>query len=276
MNAYIADYLSHFKAWAETYVVILALWAAVIQAVGYFFYIRKIHSREVEPNPATWYMFSYGTAFLTWLEWDMIRNDLNAVGSGNLSTLILLLPIVCSSLSLYVAGLCWERRGFKGPRTLVSLGTLPFRMIRAVFVFFFKKHDEADGNEVRVAKFAFLIDIGLTVAYITVARAAEQQGISPNERMSLVGIFLIISNASTVVSFLPILHGAWHKPEKEHPLPWAIWTCAYALLGCTTIAEYGVDSLYMLYPVSNILLHGLMALIVTALQVLGKKAATPS
>ena len=73
----------------------LGLLAGVLQLVGYLLYVRD---EEIEPNPVTWLMFAYGTMLLTMLEWD------RQASAGELA-----LPLVCSSMAVFVAGRCWWR-----------------------------------------------------------------------------------------------------------------------------------------------------------------------
>ena len=88
----------------------LGLLAGVLQLVGYLIYVRD---EEIEPNPVTWLMFAYGTMLLTMLEWDR-----------QASAAELALPLVCSSMALYVAGRCWWRAYRQG-----SLALLAARMV---------------------------------------------------------------------------------------------------------------------------------------------------
>ncbi len=76
----------------------LGVFAGVLQAVGYTFYIRKTLKNEIEPNPATWLMFAYGVGLLTILHFD-----------AGASPALLFLPVTCAVLAIYVAYLCWHR-----------------------------------------------------------------------------------------------------------------------------------------------------------------------
>jgi hypothetical protein len=78
---------------------ILGVSAAALQVFAYCVYIRLFIRGEIRPNAASWLMFAYGTALMTFLEW---RNQ--ATRSE------LLLPIACSSMSVIVAVLCLRQR----------------------------------------------------------------------------------------------------------------------------------------------------------------------
>ncbi len=190
--------------------------SGLIQALGYLVYIRKSLRHEVEPNATTWFMFAYGTAMLTVLEWD---HDANWT--------MLLLPIVCAVLSIRVAVICLSQGELKWPESWWDRG-------------------------------AFLMDVSLTIAYISVWAASREAYITEAQREVLVLTFLVLSNTSTIVSFVPILRGTAKDPHKEHPLPWFIWTTAYGCLGYVTYHEVGPFSVFMLYPVTGVLLHSLV------------------
>lgn len=66
--------------------------------LGYVLYIALSLKREIDPNPLTWLMFSYGTALLTFLEWDR-----------GASIDLLILPFSCTVGGVMVALLCWKR-----------------------------------------------------------------------------------------------------------------------------------------------------------------------
>lgn len=200
---------------------ILAVATGLLQALGYCFYIKKSLSKDINPNPTTWFMFAYGTAFLTVLEWDR-----------NAEWQLLVLPIVCATLSLWVTYICWQKGTLTWPESLVS-------------------------------RIAFLTDVILTLVYVLARVASSSNLIDDNERKMLALVFLLCSNASTFVSFVPLIKEAWLSPEDEHPLPWTVWCSAYALLTLTTWTQNGWNSLELLvYPSTNTFLHGLVAAVV--------------
>ena len=197
----------------------IAVAAGLVQALGYLVYFSKSLRHEIEPNPSTWFMFAYGTAMLTILEWDR-----------SAPFELLLLPIVCATLSIGIALICMKRGKLRWPKHWID-------------------------------RFAFLIDLSLTIAYIWVWFSAGNETITEIQREQFVLLFLVLSNASTAVSFVPLLRETAKDPKQEHPLPWLIWTFAYGTLGYATHATYGLWSEFMIYPASNVLLHGLVCIL---------------
>ncbi len=148
----------------------------------------------------------------------------------NASLAVLVLPITCATLSLVVAGLCWMRGTLKLPEDgwgRASLGT----------------------------------DIVLTIGYVSVMLASFTSLVTDEQRTMLALVFLVLTNTSTAVSFVPIFKSTWDKPEDEHPLAWTVWTMAYATLGAVTLLEEGDLNEFMIYPVSCALLHGIVGLL---------------
>lgn len=194
----------------------LAVVSGLLQALGYSVYFWKSIRKETDPNPTTWLMFAYGTALLTVLEYDR-----------DAPWQLLILPIVCATLSVGVAILCKVRGTLKWPDTTYE-------------------------------RAALATDIGLTICYVSVAFLSLTALVSSEQRVALALCFLVLTNASTVVSFIPTLKGTWDKPSSEHPLAWLIWTMAYSTLGFATLLEEGAWTEFMIYPVSCALLHGLV------------------
>jgi hypothetical protein len=89
----------------------LAVSSGVLQAFGYAFYIRLSLADEVEPNPVTWLMFSYGTTLLTVIEF-----------ASGATWRELALPVTCSGGSLVVAGICTFRGSMRAPRSRLEVG----------------------------------------------------------------------------------------------------------------------------------------------------------
>jgi hypothetical protein len=72
--------------------------AAVLQVTGYLIYLRYFVKHSIRPNAASWFMFAYGTLFLTYLEY-----------RGGAAPTILWLPLSCAAMSIFVALLCLRR-----------------------------------------------------------------------------------------------------------------------------------------------------------------------
>jgi hypothetical protein len=79
-------------------IVLLAILAAVLQAVGYMLYARLFLNRQIRPNAASSFMFAYGTALLVLLEY--------GDGAG---WVVLALPATCAALSVGIALLCLRK-----------------------------------------------------------------------------------------------------------------------------------------------------------------------
>lgn len=144
--------------------------------------------------------------------------------------MILILPVTCALLSIRVATICFSQGKLSVPKEW--------------------------GDRI-----AFVMDVLLTVAYISVWVASQQEVVTEEQRQELVLWFLVLTNVSTLVSFIPLLGGVLRDPSTEHPWPWIVWATAYSMLGYVTFSQYGLCSVFMLYPASNIVLHGSVGLL---------------
>jgi uncharacterized protein len=105
---------------------------------------------------------------------------------------------------------------------------------------------------------AFWTDIWLTVFYMFFAFGL-------GDATRFVVPFLIATNLSAIVCFVPILRSTFQSPERELPLPWVIWTAAYLLLTLVTVMANGfVNPVLLLYPMLNAALH--MAMVALCLR----------
>lgn len=139
--------------------------------------------------------------------------------------MLLLLPAVCATCSIGVAVLSWARVGFAWP---------------------------AQGVD-RTALFAC---VALTAAYVALSIMGHHGWISAGLHRAAAIAILVFSNASTAVSFLPLLHSVRRHPASERPAPWLIWALAYLLLLMATLAIHGWNELELvLYPICNLALH---------------------
>ncbi len=86
------------------FVIIIALLSGALQIAGYGTYLVKALSSEINPNPTSWLMWSYGTALIFALEWDR-----------GASAAMLILPGVCACSSLIIAALCAKRGTLRWP-----------------------------------------------------------------------------------------------------------------------------------------------------------------
>lgn len=193
----------------------LAVIPGLLQALGYFIYIRKSLRSEVEPNATTWMMFAYGTAFLTILEWD-----------SNASFAVLILPVVCALSSLIVVAVICVKHG--------------------------RPHWPTAWQD----KVALCVDLLLTAVYVGAGLAQKSGLLSEHVREVCVLVLLVASNTSTIVSFVPLVRETLESPGHEHYLPWSVWSTAYFSLALVTYQQYGMWSVFMIYPASNAMLHG--------------------
>ena len=205
----------------------IGLLAGFLQLVGYLLYVRD---EEIEPNPVTWLMFAYGTILLTVLEWDR-----------QASAAELALPIVCSSMALFVAARCWRR----------ARGADPSR--------WWPREWWPDDWRDRAS---FQADLALTALYLAAAALTYSRWIGEGAREVAVIAFLVGANLTTLTAFFPLLRNVVEDPSHERSTPWAVWAAAYALLGVTTYAVQGeIWSELMLYPALNTVLHGSVAVL---------------
>lgn len=197
--------------------------ASGLMIFGYWIYIRHALVDGFDPNPSTWLMFAYGTALLTVLEFDK-----------DAEWHLLLTPIACSLLSIWVALICRRRGKLRWP----------------------------DAWEDRIA---FILDILLTIAYVS-AWAVATYSLVPSfteaDREDAALLFLICSNLTTVTAFMPLLISTFRKSGEEYAPAWTVWTLSYIVLGIATFREEGTFATeLMLYPVLCTIMHGLVALL---------------
>lgn len=104
---------------------------------------------------------------------------------------------------------------------------------------------------------ALVVDVTLMTTYLALL-AAFGLGYLPELLRTDVGmIFLVLTSFSTLVTFYPIMRTTFESPRDENPLPWFMWTIAYSLLLYTVFLE-NIGWQYAIYPILNILLHGLI------------------
>lgn len=175
-------------------------------------------------------MFAYGTALIVVLE--------GAIGA---SWRELALPVVCAIASVAVAGICLSRGTLRWPSDRIEL-------------------------------YSFGADVAITIAYVACWALGRVGILSQTEMAVAVLAFLVLWNAGTITSFAPIVVSTWRDPFRESWVPWTVWTLAYAMLTFVTFIEQGAGGnlLLYLYPLSNALLHGLIAILSLDLLVVTK------
>jgi hypothetical protein len=142
----------------------------------------------------------------------------------------LLLPIACSICSIVVAALC-------------------LRLVKI--------------RQVEISDIvAFAIDVALTAAYVALW-VLHNDGLDRNlENLAVIAV-LLCANATTLVSFIPILRSTLRRPQDERALPWLLWTFAYASLFVVTLRDVSaLERLTLLiYPALNATLHFAIAVL---------------
>lgn len=207
--------------------MLLGIISGVLQVLGYVLYIKN---PDIDPNPVTWFMFAYGTGILAILEWDTEATIPE-----------LFLPISCAVLSIFVSYRCWKQARLKDPT---------------------KWWPEDWWPEDKIEQWSFLSDVLITLGYILAWVLATWSLVTLENKEIAVLAFLLLSNISTFPSFYPLLRETYIDPSKENWLPWAIWTVAYMILGVITYLTHGEFwHILMLYPLSNVLLHGLTSVL---------------
>lgn len=228
LGSYCFYKLSAMHEWGSVSVLLLlGICAGILQVIGYIIYI--LHD-DIDPNPVTWFMFAYGTAILTILEWDM---------DATIPELIL--PATCSVFAIYVSLRCWVHARRRDPS---------------------KWWPEDWWPSDRIQQASFISDILITIGYVSIWAFVAFGTLTPETKLLAVFWFLLLSNLSTFPAFYPIIHETYKYPEKENYLPWFVWSAAYGLLGLVTyLSHYELLSLLMLYPVSNAILHAVVGIV---------------
>jgi hypothetical protein len=102
----------------------------------------------------------------------------------------------------------------------------------------------------------FAADIVITAVYVALVlqRGGGAELSSP---------FLLLSAALTIATFVPILRAVWRSPSDERPCAWLVWSAAYAMLLCATMASDESHNLTLYaYPAVNVVLHVAMSILV--------------
>lgn len=143
---------------------------------------------------------------------------------------ILILPSVCAVLSICIAFYCLSKmRKMWWPEHLLE-------------------------------RFSFTLDISLTILYIFTWILVDKSIITDAHKGVAEVLILVCWNVGVFTAFFPLLRQVYHHPRSEHPLPWIIWTIAYAILAYITSLEVGLFSELMLYPLSHCGVHAAIAL----------------
>lgn len=197
--------------------------SSALMILGYWIYIRHALVDGFDPNPSTWFMFAYGTTLLTVLEFDK-----------DAEWYLLLTPIACALLSIWVALICWRRGTLRWPYAWED-------------------------------RIAFILDILLTIAYVSawcIATYGLIETFTEADREEAAHLFLIFSNMTTVTAFAPLIIATFRNPSEEYAPAWTVWTLSYITLGIATFQSEGTMlTELMIYPVLCTILHGLVAVL---------------
>lgn len=109
-------------------------------------------------------------------------------------------------------------------------------------------------------RFSFSLDILLTVVYLATWVLIAWGFMSETDKNLAEIIILICWNIGVFTAFFPLLRQVYRHPHTEHASPWIMWTTAYLLLCLATFIEVGGFNELMLYPLSNVLVHGFVAM----------------
>lgn len=142
---------------------------------------------------------------------------------------LLALPTICAVLSVGIAFYC----------------------IRKVRRLWWPEHP--------LERFSFALDVGLTLLYIVAWILVDKNIITDAQKNNAEILILVCWNIGVFTAFFPLLRQVYHHPLTEHALPWIIWTIAYGLLAYATYLEVGTLNALILYPVSHIIIHGIIA-----------------
>jgi hypothetical protein len=180
----------------------LSLLAGVMQAIGYFIYLRGSVRREIDPNATTWLMFAYDTTLLV-----ILHATLGA------DPMILLLPAVCASCSIGVAVLGWFRTGLRWPEDRTDRTALTSCLLLTagyVSVTVLLTQGLISSELHRHASIALLVFSNSTtcVSFLPLLRSVWRDRASERP-----GAWLVWSLAYGLLVVSTLLHQGWRAPE---------------------------------------------------------------
>ncbi len=108
-------------------------------------------------------------------------------------------------------------------------------------------------------RFSFSLDVGLTLLYIIAWILVDKSLITDAQKSLAEVLILVCWNIGVFTAFFPLLRQVFHHPLTEHALPWYLWTVAYSLLAYITYLEVGTFNVLMLYPLTHVIVHGIVA-----------------
>lgn len=142
----------------------------------------------------------------------------------NASFLVLLQPLACAFFNLVIVAIVWHRGKLAFPDDLFD-------------------------------QVALISDILITVAFVVVKVVGLQSLISSQTQGDLVLLFLILSNLSLIICYIPLIRNVHKYPGHENFLPWIVWGASYAVLLAVTIYQYGFWHELVIYPFISLIIH---------------------
>ena len=149
------DLTISFFAWITTFLHVFA----------YLIYVRFAILDEVQPNPTSWLMWTYGTALVVLLEWEQ-----------EASFSILFLPVVCAACSLIVAFICWRKGRLSWPKAWSDRAAFVMDLtITALYIFLlvleFKGAIGSGGNVAFKTTLLVLVNVSTFVSFWPILRS---------------------------------------------------------------------------------------------------------
>ena len=108
-------------------------------------------------------------------------------------------------------------------------------------------------------RLSFFLDVVLTAAYLGTWILIVNDLITAETKETAELLILMCWTIGVFTAFFPLLRQVFRHPASEHALPWLIWSLAYGCLLVVTVMEEGVVTELVLYPLTNLVVHGFIA-----------------
>lgn len=205
-------------------IVHFAIVSGLLQALGYFVYVRMSLKHEIEPNPTTWFMFSYGTFILLVLE-----SNLQA------SWTLLVLPVVCTVLAVVVAFICLKRGTLHWPKESIerfSLGTDVLLTVAYVSVWYASSEHLVSEEHRHLLLIAFLVltNLSTIVEFTPLVRGAWK-----NPRAEHPLPWIIWAGAYATLGYVTYIESGWESEFMIYP---AINTVLHGVVGIAALRRF--------------------------------------
>lgn len=140
------------------------------------------------------------------------------------SFLILLQPLACAFFNLVIVAIVWHRGKLSFPDDLFD-------------------------------QVALVSDFIITFAFVIVKVVGYQSLISLQVQGTLILLFLILSNLSLIICYVPLVRNVHKNPGHENFLPWIVWGGSYLVLFAVTVYQFGIFSELVIYPFVSLIIH---------------------